>query len=56
MPRVKGQKDVRKRKMYRTKSVLKQERERIVMNKQCHERNKFLDVNETFYGNEGDLV
>mgnify|MGYP001561616854 CR=1 FL=1 len=56
MPRVKGQKDKKKRKMYRTRSVLKQEQERIAEDKQCHERNKFLDEKETFCKNSGDLI
>lgn len=56
MPRVKGQVDVKKRRVYMTEKVKRQDEERAMIQKQCQERNKFLDVKETFYNNEGDLI
>lgn len=60
-PRPKGYKETKKRRPYITMKVKEQDIERHLVEKQCHQINKFYDSDEvmlieTFFNNEGDLI
>ena len=48
--------EVNTRKVYMTQKMINIEKERLKIEKQCQERNKFKDYNESLFNNEGDLL